>query len=92
MTFAIAFTPVNTLTHTGHEWQPTDCWEHVVQQIHTQVLSLVCYLGGLAEGQRVVLVRELGSRAGELHSLQEEQKDYPHERTEFSILLASASS
>ena len=34
----------------------TTAGEHAVQQIRTEILRLVCYLGGLAEGQRVVLI------------------------------------
>jgi len=81
MTFAIAFTGVNNPSHSSQK-QPTCCGEHAVQQTPTEILSLVRYLGGLAEGQRVVLIGQLGSRAGELHSLEGERKDYPQEGTQ----------
>lgn len=64
------------------QWQPLTAGEHAAWQIRTKVFGLVRDLGGLAEGQRVVLVRQLRPRAGELHSLEEEQKDYPRERTQ----------
>lgn len=40
----------------------------------TQILCLIGYFAGLAEGQRVVFVRQLSSRAGELHSLVGEER------------------
>lgn len=52
---AIPFPPLDIIP--AHEQQPVYCWEHAVRRIRTEILSLVRYLGGLAEGQRVVLIR-----------------------------------